>query len=82
MLAEDVYLTFPRGAIKQLESNIHVDATLEAPLNQQQELGRLVITYKDEVLADKKLVAAHAIAEAGFFSRLWDRLVQFVMSLL
>ena len=82
VLAEDVFLTFPRGAIKQLVSNIHVDATLEAPLTQQQELGRLVVTYKDDVLADKKLVAAQPIAEAGFFSRLWDRLVQFVMSLL
>ena len=82
VLAEDVFLTFPRGAIKQLASNIHVDATLEAPLTQQQELGRLVVSYKDEVLADKKLVAAQPIAEAGFFSRLWDRLVQFVMSLL
>ena len=82
VLAEDVFLTFPRGAIEQLTSNIHVDTTLEAPLNQQQELGRLVVTYKDEVLADKKLVADRPIAEAGFFSRLWDSLVQFVMSLL
>ena len=82
VLADDVFLTFPRGARAQLESNIHVDATLEAPLTQQQELGRLVVTYKGEVLADKKLVAAQPIAEAGFFSRLWDRLVQFVMSLL
>ncbi|MEZ0148891.1 MAG: D-alanyl-D-alanine carboxypeptidase family protein [Candidatus Reddybacter sp.] len=82
VLAEDVFLTFPRGARAQLESNIHVDATLEAPLTQQQELGRLVVTYKGDVLADEKLVAAQPIAEAGFFSRLWDRLVQFVMSLL
>ncbi|OUS16615.1 serine-type D-Ala-D-Ala carboxypeptidase [Gammaproteobacteria bacterium 50_400_T64] len=82
VLADDVFLTFPRGARAQLESNIHVDATLEAPLTQQQELGRLVVTYKGEVLADKKLVASQPIAEAGFFSRLWDRLVQFVMSLL
>jgi D-alanyl-D-alanine carboxypeptidase (penicillin-binding protein 5/6) len=82
VLAEDVFLTFPRGAIKQLASNIHVDATLEAPLTSQQELGRLVVTYKDEVLADKKLVADQPIAEAGFFSRLWDRLVQFVLNLL
>ncbi|RLA37171.1 MAG: hypothetical protein DRQ64_09695 [Gammaproteobacteria bacterium] len=82
VLAEDVFLTFPRGARAQLESNIHVDAILEAPLTQQQELGRLLVTYKGDVLADKKLVAAHPIAEAGFFSRLWDRLVQFVMSLL
>ena len=82
VLAEDVFLTFPRGAIKQLVSNIHVDATLEAPLTSQQELGRLVVTYKDEVLADKKLVADQPIAEAGFFSRLWDRMMQFVLSLL
>ncbi|OUS12535.1 serine-type D-Ala-D-Ala carboxypeptidase [Gammaproteobacteria bacterium 53_120_T64] len=82
VLAEDVFLTFPRGAKAQLDSNIHVDATLEAPLTEQQELGRLVVTYKDEVLADKKLVAAQPIAEAGLFSRLWDSLVLFVMSLL
>ncbi|OUS02284.1 serine-type D-Ala-D-Ala carboxypeptidase [Gammaproteobacteria bacterium 54_18_T64] len=82
VLAEDVYLTFPRGAKAQLDSNIHVDAILEAPLTEQQELGRLVVSYKDEVLADKKLIAAQPIAEAGFFSRLWDSLVLFVMSLL
>lgn len=82
VLAGDVFLTFPRGAKGQLESNIHVDAILEAPLTQEQELGRLLVTYKGETLADEKLVPGHSVAEAGFFARLWDRLVQFVVSLL
>ncbi len=78
--ANDVILTFPRGAKAQLEIQLHIDTTLEAPITGDQELGRLIVSYKGEQIADEKLVAEHAVTEAGFFSRLWDRLARFVLS--
>lgn len=80
--AKDVFLTFPRGEKSKLETNIHIDTILEAPLSEQQEIGRLMITYNGETLADEKLIPAQAVAEAGFFSRLWDSLVIFFMGVL
>jgi D-alanyl-D-alanine carboxypeptidase (penicillin-binding protein 5/6) len=81
VMPEDVFLTIPRGSRKSLVATTHIDDVIEAPVVKGQELGRLTVTYQGESLLDMPLVAAEAIEEAGFFSRLWDRLMRFFMGL-
>ena len=76
-IADDVTLTFPRGAQKNLKANILVDEQIEAPVYSGQELGRLQVTLEGEMLVDLPLVAEKDIAEAGFMARFFDWIVLF-----
>ena len=76
-VADDVTLTFPRGAQKKLAANILIDEQIEAPVQLGQELGRLQISLDDEILVDLPLVADRDIEEAGFMSRFFDWIVLF-----
>ncbi len=78
---EDVYLTIPRGSKDQLEANILVDETIEAPLLDSQPLGRLTVSFEGEQLLDTPLVADRSVEEAGIFSRMWDAITLFFKSL-
>ncbi|MEH6544665.1 MAG: D-alanyl-D-alanine carboxypeptidase family protein [Porticoccaceae bacterium] len=73
--AEDLYLTLPRGARDDLDAVVHVDDVVRAPLTRTGELGTLTVTYEGETLLKESLVADHAVAEAGFFARIWDHLL-------
>ncbi|MEH6639267.1 MAG: D-alanyl-D-alanine carboxypeptidase family protein [Porticoccaceae bacterium] len=73
--AKDLYLTLPRGARDDLDAVVHVDDVVRAPLTRTGELGTLTVTYQGETLLKESLVADHAVAEAGFFARIWDHLL-------
>jgi len=79
VLAEDVYLTIPRGSFKDLDPQIHIDQQIDAPISKGQELGRLTVSLEGEAVVDLPLVAEQAVAEAGFFARLWDAIKLFFM---
>lgn len=80
-VAEDVFLTIPRGDSQALEAEITVNPVLQAPIALGQEVGRMKINYRGETLQELPLVAQQEVAAAGFFGRLWDGLVLFVMQL-
>ncbi len=81
VVPEDVYVTIPRGAKDELDAKILVDEVIEAPLAENQELGRLSVSYEGEPLLDLPLVADHPIEEAGLFARLWDAIALFIFGL-
>ncbi len=81
VVPDDVYVTIPRGAKDELDAKILVDEVIEAPLAENQELGRLSVSYEGEPLLDLPLVADHPIAEAGLFARLWDAIALFIFGL-
>lgn len=76
-IAEDIRLTIPRGALDNLDAQMHIDETIKAPIEQGQELGNLTIDLDGERLVDVPLVAKQAVEEAGFFSRLIDNIKLF-----
>jgi len=82
VVPRDVFLTIPRGSRKDLVATTHIDDVIEAPIQQGQELGRMTVTYEGKTLLDMPLVAANAVEEAGFFSRLWDSVMRFFLGLL
>lgn len=80
-ITEDIFLTIPRGAQDSLEASLHIDDVIKAPIAQGLELGNLTVVLDGEQLVDVPLVAQQAVAEAGFFSRLWDNIVLFFSGL-
>ncbi|MDB0047230.1 D-alanyl-D-alanine carboxypeptidase [Porticoccaceae bacterium] len=81
-IAENVTLTLPRGAQKNLSANILVDEQIKAPISAGQELGRLQVSLNDEILIDTALVAEKDIAQSGLFSRFVDWILLFITQLM
>lgn len=76
-IAEDIFLTIPRGAREDLKAELHIDQTIKAPLTQGQQLGRLTVMLDEDQLVDTPLVAKQAVEPAGFFARIWDAVLLF-----
>lgn len=77
-VADDVYLTVPRGHGDDLNAQLDIQKTIDAPVEKGEQLGTLKIKLDGEVLDERPLVALESISEGGFFKRLWDSVLQFV----
>lgn len=80
-LAEELYLTLPRGLKTELVVDLSTDSVIKAPIKAGQELGQVSIKLDGKVLAERPLVAMHDVERAGFFGRLWDSIKLFFVSL-
>lgn len=73
-LAEDLYLTLPKGQYSRVKATITSKQPLIAPINAGQEIGTIKFTLDGKLLDQRKLVAAEDVQVAGLFGRLWDSL--------
>ncbi|WP_372955879.1 D-alanyl-D-alanine carboxypeptidase family protein [Marinobacter sp.] len=80
-LASDMVLTIPRGARDSLESVVEVDSVIKAPVSAGDQLGTVTISFNDEVLAERPLVAIEPVPEGGLFKRLFDAIKLFFHNL-
>jgi D-alanyl-D-alanine carboxypeptidase (penicillin-binding protein 5/6) len=71
-LAEEVFVTIPRGHYEDLKAELSVVKTIEAPVAAGQELGELRLHFGDELMLSAPLVALQEVKEADMFSRLLD----------
>ncbi len=74
-LAEDLYITIPRGQRKQVKASMTVEQQLVAPARKGQPYGEVTIKLGDEILAEKPLVALQDVPEGS----LWRTLVDSVL---
>lgn len=80
-LSEDVYVTIPRGSRNDLESSVDLDSVIKAPIKVGDELGRVKVSLKGEVLVDQPVLALTDIPEGGLFKRIWDAIKLFFVQL-
>ncbi|MBU2954016.1 D-alanyl-D-alanine carboxypeptidase family protein [Marinobacter sp. F3R08] len=80
-MAEDVYVTIPRGSRNDLESTVDLDSVIKAPIKIGDELGRVKVSYNGEVLVDQPVLALTEVPEGGFFKRIWDAIKLFFVQL-
>lgn len=66
------YLTLPRNQFRYTTQTIHLRKQLTAPIKRGDNVGELVLSFKDEVLARVDLVALEDAPESGFFARMID----------
>jgi D-alanyl-D-alanine carboxypeptidase (penicillin-binding protein 5/6) len=81
-VAEDVYVTIPRGHYEDLEAELHVARVIEAPVAAGEEFGELRLRLNGETVHRAPLVALAAAPEAGMFSRFGDAVYLFFHNLL
>lgn len=80
-MAEDVYVTIPRGSRDSLESTVDLDSVIKAPIKVGDELGRVKVSYNGEVLVDQPVLALTDVPEGGFIKRIWDAIKLFFVQL-
>jgi D-alanyl-D-alanine carboxypeptidase (penicillin-binding protein 5/6) len=73
-VAEDLFVTIPRGRYNDLDAELLLQETILAPISAGQELGRVSISLDEEIVADLSLQAQADVVEAGFIGRTWDSL--------
>ena len=74
-LADDLYVTIPRGDYDGLEARARVRSGILAPVEKGQELGLLSVEFEAEPLVEVPLVALQAVNEGGLFHNLLDSLL-------
>ncbi|CAE6948331.1 D-alanyl-D-alanine carboxypeptidase family protein [Vibrio sp. B1FLJ16] len=81
-LASDAYLTLPRSMTAGLDKSVEFNEPLMAPINQGDEIGKIVWKSNDEIVASYPLVSNQAVEEASWFGQIWDTIVLWVKSFL
>jgi D-alanyl-D-alanine carboxypeptidase (penicillin-binding protein 5/6) len=71
-VAEDVYVTAPRGQADALAASAQVTAQLIAPLEANVDVGTVSVTYHDTPKLSVPLVTLSPVAEAGLWTRMLD----------
>ncbi|MBR9910502.1 MAG: D-alanyl-D-alanine carboxypeptidase [Gammaproteobacteria bacterium] len=80
-IADDLFLTIPRGSADDLQAELHIDEVIKAPFSAGQVLGNLTVSLAGETLVDVPLIAVEGVEQAGLFARLWDMIVLFFLNL-
>lgn len=71
-LAEDFYITVPRGKYSALKATMDVKTELVAPLEERESVGEVKVSFEEQDIQAVPLVSLHAVREAGFLTRLVD----------
>ena len=75
-LANDLYVTIPRGSYKKMDALMDVDANITAPLKKGSHLGEVRITLNDEELSNMPLVSLQRVEEGSIFQIAKDYILQ------
>ena len=67
---ENLYKTIPKGRKKFLKVSLHYRGPIPAPINKDDVLGTLKITYKNELIEEYDLLAFEGIKKLNIFSKL------------
>jgi len=74
-LADELYVTVPRGRADDVVVSVELEPGLRAPLAASQAVGRVQATLDGEVVAVDRVYPLADVPEGGFFRRLWDTIV-------
>jgi len=68
----DVYKTIPKARKKYLKVSINYNGPIEAPIKKDDILGKLKVTYKNEIVEEYDLLAFEDVKKLNIFSRLFQ----------
>jgi D-alanyl-D-alanine carboxypeptidase (penicillin-binding protein 5/6) len=71
-LAEDLYVTVPRGQYEGLSATMELDGDLVAPVERAAQVGEVRVAFRGQVLETLPLVVLQAVPEADLWTRLTD----------
>jgi D-alanyl-D-alanine carboxypeptidase (penicillin-binding protein 5/6) len=73
-IAQDVYVTIPRGAAEQLAATMDVIAQLSAPLVRGTAVGEVKVSFAGEQLATSPVIVLANVLDGGVWARMRDEL--------
>ena len=71
-IAEELFVTIPRGRYDELEARVEVQPELTAPLAAGDAVGAIRVVLGDETVASRDLLTLAPVEEAGFFGSIMD----------
>ena len=71
-VAQDFYISLPKGQYARLKASLVSKQPLLAPLPAGQQVGTIRLTLDDKPYAEYPLVALEGVSRANFFKRGWD----------
>lgn len=74
-LAQDLFITIPRGQYKNLQAAISVNEPILAPVENGTPVGKLEIKLENQPIASPDLVALQPVAEGGVWSLIRDKIL-------
>ncbi|MDG2175569.1 MAG: D-alanyl-D-alanine carboxypeptidase [Gammaproteobacteria bacterium] len=80
-IADEVYVTIPRGQEDNLQTDLVIEESLKAPITAGQVLGNVIISLADIIYYDGPVVAMEVVERGSFIKRLMDFLHLFFISL-
>ncbi len=72
---QDVVMTVPRGQAAQIKTEVKLNPEITAPIAKGAVLGKIVVTLDGQPQGEQALVALEPVEEAGFFKKLWQRIL-------
>lgn len=72
---QDVVMTVPRGQAAQIKTEVKLNPEITAPIAKGAVLGKIVVTLDGQPQGEQSLVALEPVEEAGFFKKLWQRIL-------
>lgn len=74
-VTQDFVATIPRGQSASVKTAVELNPEITAPIAKGATLGKVVVTVDGQTFGEQPLVALEPVEEAGFFKRLWQRIL-------
>ncbi|MEB0076641.1 D-alanyl-D-alanine carboxypeptidase family protein [Pseudomonas sp. CCI3.2] len=81
-LLDDISLTLPKSRDRKIETHIHIDKRLVAPIEMGAVVGSVELFDGDQKLVTRPLIALQSEASGPWWSSTWDTLRLFILDLL
>ena len=69
-ISSDIYKTIPKAKKKYLKVTVNYEGPIEAPIEKNDVIGKIKITYKDEVVGNYDLFASESVQKQNIISRI------------
>ena len=69
-ISSDIFKTIPKAKKKYLKVTVNYEGPLEAPIEKNDVIGKMKITYKDEVVGNYDLFASESVQKQNIISRI------------
>ena len=66
----DIYKTIPKARKKYLKVEVMYEGPIEAPIKKNDVIGKIIISYKDNLISEHDLLALENIKKINIFSRI------------
>jgi len=71
-LADNLYLTIPRGQYDNIQATVKLNDVIKAPVGENESYGNLVLTLDGKTLVDKPLIALENVPKGSWWNNASD----------